>query len=191
MRHDMTAKLNVVYGQIKKEDYRGAEESLKKLGAEWRNYLEIPGDTGNEGMNAALIRAIHECREKEIRFHYAILGNMAGIDILDMGNLAYNLLQNGIEACSREEQGRELEIVVRKEGDILEIETDNTIPGSVLKNNPLLKTSKREKEKHGFGMESIQEIVERYHGSYGCWEEKGRFLQRLTLIINSEQKEKS
>ncbi len=191
MRHDMTAKLNVVYGQIKKEDYKGAEESLKKLGVEWGNYLEIPGDTGNEGMNAALIRAIHECREKEIRFHYAILGNMAGIDILDMGNLAYNLLQNGIEACSREEQGCELEIVVRKEGDILEIETDNTIPGSVLKKNPLLKTSKREKEKHGFGMESIQEIVERYHGSYGCWEEKGRFLQRLTLIINSEQKEKS
>ncbi len=190
MRHDMGAKLNVVYGQMKKGAYKEAEESLKKLGAEWGSYQEIPADTGNEGMNAALLRTIQECREKEIRFHYAILGNVSGIDSLDMGNLVHNLLQNGIEACCREGQERELEIVVRREKDGIEIETDNTITGSVLEKNPLLKTSKKEKEKHGFGMESIREIVERYQGSYGCQEENGRFLQRITLKTESGKQER-
>lgn len=181
MRHDMGAKINVVYGQMKKGAYKEAEENLKKLGAEWGNYQELPADTGNEGMNAALLRAIQECREKEIQFHYAVLGNISGVDSLDMGNLVHNLLQNGIEACCREGQRRELEIVVRREGDWIEIETDNTATVPILEMNPLLKTSKKEKEKHGFGMESIWEIVGRYQGSYGCREENGRFLQRILL----------
>ena len=187
MRHDMSAKLSVVYMQMKKGAYEDAEKSLKKLGAEWGEYLEIPDDTGNEGLNAALIKSIHECREKGIRFHYAVLGNVNGIDSLDMGNLVHNLLQNGIEACSRQGQEREMEIVVRRDRDMIEIEMDNTAQEYVLKKNPLLKTSKKEKEKHGFGMESIREIVERYHGNYELWEEKGHFFQRITLKIKCEQ----
>lgn len=70
----------------------------------------------------------------------------------------------------------------------IEIETDNTITGSVLEKNPLLRTSK--KEKHGFGMESIREIVERYRGSYGYQEENGRFLQRITLKTESGKQER-
>lgn len=182
MRHDLSAKLNVIYDQIKKEDYAEAEESLKKLGAEWDDYLEIPDDTGNEGLNAALIRACHECREKEIRFHYAVLGNVDGIDSLDMGNLVHNLLKNGIEACS-EEKGQEIEIVVRKEENVIELEIDNTISVSVLETNPLLKTSKKQKDLHGFGLESIREVVNRYHGSYSLWEEEKNLIQRITLRI--------
>lgn len=99
LRHDMSAKVNVVYGLLRKQAYKEAEESLKRIADEWEDYLEIPEETGNEGLNAALIRAIHECREKDIRFHYAVLGNVSGVDSLDMGNLIHNLLKNGIEAC--------------------------------------------------------------------------------------------
>ena len=99
-----------------------------------------------------MIRAIHECREKDIRFHYAVLGNVSGVDSLDMGNLIHNLLKNGIEACDQVK-------------------------------NPSFKTSKIEKEKHGFGMETIQRIVDDYQGSYFVWEEGKRLLQRITLKI--------
>lgn len=183
MRHDMSAKLNVVYAQMKKGAYEDAEESLKKMGAEWSDYAELPDDTGNEGLNAALIKAVHECRERNIRFHYAVLGSAEGIDSLDMGNLAHNLLQNGIEACSKDGKNRELEIVVRRDGSMIEMELDNTIADSVLENNPSFKTSKKEKDKHGFGIESIRKIVERYAGSYEAWEENGRLLQRITLKV--------
>lgn len=43
MRHDMSAKLSVVYMQMKKGAYEDAEKSLKKLGAEWGG---ISGNTG-------------------------------------------------------------------------------------------------------------------------------------------------
>ena len=177
----MGSKINVVYAQMKKKAYQEAEENLKKMGAEWSDYLEIPEDTGNEGLNAALIKASHACREKNIRFHYAVLGNINGIDSLDMGNLIYNLLKNGIEACERVQSQRELELVIRRDRELVEIEVDNTIQEPLMKFNPLFQTSKKEKEKHGFGMETIREIVERYHGNYTLWEEGTRLLQRITL----------
>lgn len=183
LRHDMGAKVNVVYEQLRKKDYQEAEENLKRIGDEWEDYLEIPEETGNEGLNAALIRAIHECRGKDIRFHYAVLGSVSGVDSLDMGNLIHNLLKNGIEACDKVQGKRELEIVIRRDGFMVEIEIDNTIQDSVMDWNPLFKTSKIEKEKHGFGMETIRRIVEYYDGDYIAWEEGERLLQRITLKI--------
>ncbi|MFW5672112.1 MAG: GHKL domain-containing protein [Acetivibrio ethanolgignens] len=181
LRHDMGAKVNVVYEQLRKKDYQEAEENLKRIGDEWEDYLEIPEETGNEGLNAALIRAIHECRGKDIRFHYAVLGSVSGVDSLDMGNLIHNLLKNGIEACDKVQGKRELEIVIRRDGFMVEIEIDNTIQDSVMDWNPSFKTSKIEKEKHGFGMETIRRIVEYYDGDYIAWEEGERLLQRITL----------
>ena len=56
LRHDMSAKVNVVYGLLRKQAYKEAEESLKRIADEWEDYLEIPEETGNEGLNAALIK---------------------------------------------------------------------------------------------------------------------------------------
>ena len=86
--------------------------------------------------NAALIKAVQECREKGIRFRYVVMGRPDRIDSMDMGTLLYNLLSNGIEACMAVETERELELVVREEDGTTEIFMENTISGSVLKNNP-------------------------------------------------------
>lgn len=58
------------------------------------------------------------------------------MDSLDMGNLINNLLSNGIEACLECEQEKELEIVIRREKENLEIEVENTIKESVLEKTP-------------------------------------------------------
>ncbi|MFQ9648825.1 MAG: GHKL domain-containing protein [Enterocloster sp.] len=54
------------------------------------------------------------------------------------------------------ETERELELVVREEDGTTEIFMENTISGSVLKNNPNLESRKQDKRYHGFGMESIR-----------------------------------
>ena len=68
MKHDMKIKLETIYGLLEKEEYEEAKLCLRRLGAEWGNSLELPGDTGNEGLNAALMKATQRCREKEVRF---------------------------------------------------------------------------------------------------------------------------
>lgn len=140
-------------------------------------------------MDAALVKAIPKCKEKEIRFHYIILGRPDKIETMDMGKLMNSLLDNGIEACMEAGESRELELLVRvnSEGK-LEIQLENSIAASVLENNPEMKSTKRKVFQHGFGMENISEIVNKYHGSYERWEEDKMFFQRI--LVGSADGEK-
>lgn len=183
-RHDMSGKLDVLYRLLRKEKYEEASEYVKGMGEELEMCLEIPQDTGNEGLNAALMRAAQKCKEEGIEFHYVVFGKPEKVDNMDMGRLTWGLLENGIEACQRMEDAleeREIEIVVRELDGEIEIQMNNSIGESVLKNNFNLKSQKSEKLRHGFGMESIHNLIEKYCGSYICREEEGKFIQRVIL----------
>lgn len=171
MRHDMKIKLDTIYALLEKEGYEEAKMCVRKLGAEWEKSFELPRDTGNEGLNAALMKAAQRCQEKNVRFHYVVIGRPTEIDSMDMGNLVDNLLKNGIEACEGQDGTGQVEIVIRKENGVVEINVENTISESVLRANPKMKSRKPGKDRHGFGMESIRKIIGLYHGEYSCWEE--------------------
>jgi len=189
----MEVKLDTIYGLLEKEGYEEAKMYVRKLGAECDGCMELPRDTGNRGLNAALMKAAQRCRQKNIRFHYVVLGRPVEIDCMDMENLVDNLLKNGIEACKSMDGKGQVEIVIRKENGIIEIEVESTIKESVLKTNPKMKSTKKEKDRHGFGMESIRKIIELYHGEYVCWEELEAntlwFVQSIYLNIQKSLEE--
>lgn len=193
MRHDMKIKLDTIYALLEKEGYEEAKMCVRRLGAEWESKLELPRDTGNEGLNAALMKAAQRCQEKGIRFHYVVIGKLVEIDSMDMGNLVDNLIKNGIEACEGQGGTGQVEIVIRKENGVVEIETENTIKESVLETNPKMKSTKSRQERHGFGMESIRKIISLYHGEYRCWEELDDhvlwFSQSICLKIQNSLEE--
>lgn len=93
----------------------------------------------------------------------------------------YNLLKNGIEASEGADGERELEIIIRKDESGTEIEVMNSIRESVVRGNPQMKSHKKEKMTHGFGLESICKIIEKYQGEYVYWEENGMFIQNIFL----------
>ena len=131
------------------------------------------------------MKTIPKCREMGIHFCYVILGKPERIDSIVLGDLMDNLLCNGMEACQDLSGTREMELVVRNQGRGLEICLENSIGESVLENNPKFASRKQEKERHGFGMESICRIVEEHNGIYEYWEEKegeeNRFCQCIYL----------
>ncbi len=184
-RHDMQGKLDVLYRMQKSGKYAEVEAYMEKLCSGLRNYLELPQPTGNEGLDAALIKMIPKCKERGIHFCYVILGKPERIDSIVLGDILDNLLCNGMEACQNLSGPREMELVIRGRMDGLAICLENSIGESVLEKNPCFVSHKREKERHGFGMESISRIVEEYEGTYEYWEEKkeedSRFCQRFYL----------
>lgn len=184
-RHDIQRELDILYRMQKNGKYAEVEEHMEKLCSGLQDYPELPQPTGNEGLDAALIKTIPKCRERGIRFCYVIMGKPEWIDSIALGNILYNLLSNGMEACQNLDGLREMELVIRCRMDGLEIYLENSIKESVLEKNPQFISHKREKERHGFGMESICRIVEEYAGTYEYWEEQdeesGRFCQRIYL----------
>lgn len=180
-RHDMQGALGVLYRMQKNGKYEEVENYMEKLYGDLKNYPELPQDTGNEGLDAALMKTIPKCREKGIHFCYVVLGKPWEIDSMVLGNLMDNLLSNGMEACFKVNGTKEMELMVRSLDTGLEIYLENSIEESVMAHNPKLTSCKPEKEKHGFGMESIYHIVEEYEGTYEYWEEEKAFCQRIYL----------
>ncbi len=184
-RHDMQGELDVLYRMQKNGKYAEVEAHMERLCSGLRGCPELPQPTGNEGLDAALMKMIPGCRERGIRFCYVIMGKPGRIDSIALGNILDNLLCNGMEACRNLTGSREMELVIRSRMDGLEIYLENSIGESVLEKNPRFVSHKRDKEQHGFGMESISRIVEEHEGTYECWEEKkeegSRFCQRIYL----------
>ena len=183
IRHDMNGRLDVLYYLLKKQHYEEVQSYIKEMHSVMTHYPELPKETGNTGLNAALIKAAQECREKGIRFHSSILGSPDKIDSMDMGVLLYNLFNNGIEACMeiQPEKERRLELVLMERKNETELQLLNSIGHSVLLDNPNLRSRKKDSEYHGFGMDSIYRIIKKYHGEYGCREEEDCFIQMITL----------
>lgn len=180
-RHDMNGRLEVLYRLQKKGNYAEVERELEKACEKFLQYPELPQETGNEGLNAALIRAISKCRNERIRFYYIVMGKPDKIDNVDMGTLMCNLFDNGIEACVQCANERVMEVMLRSEDEKTEIRLENSVREEVLKNNPNLISSKKSMYRHGFGMETIYGVIEKYQGEYSCFDEEGRFVQEICL----------
>ena len=183
-RHDMQGELDILYRMQKNGKYAEVQTYLEKLCSGLRDYPELPQPTGNEGLDAALIKMIPKCRERGNHFCYVIMGKPERIDSIALGNILDNLLCNGMEPCQDLGGLREMELAIRCRMDGMEIYLENSIEEPVLEKNPRFVTHKREKERHRFGMESICRIVEEHEGIYEYWEEKkgdSRFCQRIYL----------
>ena len=183
-RHDMNGKLEVLYRLQNKGCFQEVEKNIEQLCEELKQYPELPRETGNEGLNVALMKAIVRCKDEGIKFCYVVLGKADKIDSIDMGNMMWNLFSNGIEACQKVQNERIMEVVVRDGREETEIRFENSVQESVLSQNPRLQSKKTHVEKHGFGMETIYMLVEKYHGEYSCWEEENRFIQEIYLKHN-------
>lgn len=182
-RHDMQGELEVLYRLQKNGKYAEVEAYIEKMCSGLKDFPDLPQPTGNEGLDAALIRTVPLCQKRGIRFRYAVLGSPERIDSMTLGRLMDNLLRNGMEACQEIDGEREIELVVHSWKDGLEIYMENSIGESVLKNNSELSSRKRDKERHGFGMENIFRTVKVFDGIYKYWEEEGenRFCQCIYL----------
>lgn len=180
-RHDMSGRLTTIYRLQRSGQYREAEEILEKLCGEFGSLPELAQPTCSNGLNTALVKALARCRDMGIRFSYVVLGRPDIIDDMDMESLMWNLLSNGIEACQQAEEPRTLHVFFHVKETCLNIRIENTIAKSVLENNPQLHSTKENKERHGFGMETVYRVLEKYRGDYLCREENNFFVQELCL----------
>lgn len=180
-RHDMLGQLSVLYCMQKNGKYDEVELYLEKLCTDLKKCPELPQHTGNEAIDAVLMKAVGKCKEKDIHFCYVILGKTWKIDNLELGNLMNNLLNNAIEACEKVSGKKEIELTMRALESGIEIYLENSICESVLGHNPNFISKKKEKQQHGFGMKTIYAIVEKYHGTYQYWEEEKTFCQSVFL----------
>lgn len=180
-RHDFKNVILLIKELIRDEQYNKATEMIDKYSEGYKNnnLTEIVSD--NIVLNYLLNRKINQCREAGIDMACYILGNIAGVDDMDLYILLENLCDNAIEAAGQCEKPS-IKLQIAEDNASMYIDIGNTTKGNVLNNNPHMNTTKKDKNMHGFGIMNIRDIIDKYNGNINYEQQGDNYLMcRCTL----------
>ena len=123
--------------------------------------------TGIEPIDALITAKLQIMKEKNIQFSNSIyISEHNYLDILDFCVLLGNLMDNAIEASAKVSvQERFINLCIRQQMNYISINVSNAVNENITIEENKIITTKMHKEVHGFGLESVKEIVKKYNGN--------------------------
>lgn len=180
VEHDFKHHLLCVLGNIENGDIESAQSYLRRLLCEYEtnifNYISVD----NSAVNSILNLKIGRCRANGIDIKVEVESDFSYFNEIDLCVLLANLLDNAIEA-SENVNAPQIKVTIKNEKNYLCIMIKNKIEHSVLDKNEHLRTTKADKTRHGLGLYSISQIVEKYDGIKNYYEKNGFFTADIWL----------
>lgn len=180
LNHDLKHYLTVVLGLLVNENYEEAKQKVIELIG---NRMEIAMVlyTASDCINAVLNDKLLACRKKDIDLRIQVSGTVGENQDLHVAIILANLLDNAIEAA--EKNGSRTVILDMYEiKGMYTIVVKNQIRSSVLKANPKLSTTKRNKVMHGYGLKSVKFLLHELEGKLVLDEEDGWFISQASFV---------
>lgn len=182
-------------------DFKNHMLAVNQLLQEWRNeealeyiqtYIDMSiainhrVDSGCKIVDIIVNYKITEAADKNIDFTYEInyIGAICISDI-DMCALLANLLDNAIEACEKlQGEKRWIYLKIKKQNEMLFIWIDNSMKKGKIEKNKFFETSKENKELHGLGMKSIDNVIQKYDGHKEYEIQKDKFQVYISIPLD-------
>ncbi len=139
--------------------------------------------TGNTILDTVLTEKSLLCNQKHITLTCIADGKqLEFMDAMELYTLFGNALDNAIEGVQDlPEEERVVSLLLHQKAGLIFVQIENRYQGEIVMKDGLPVTSKQDKNYHGFGVKSIIQIVERYHGFVTIEAEEHIFLLRLTF----------
>lgn len=122
--------------------------------------------TDNEVLDAILNDVRRHCEKEKIMFSCIVnCSNIDFIDIVDLGVLLGNMLDNATEAAVKlPEENRVVDLKLLTDENYFRIAEKNTFTGELHITNGDIVSTKPKDGYHGFGTQSMKYIVDKYNG---------------------------
>lgn len=146
-------------------------------------------ETGNEILDTVLTEKSLICSKHEIELSCIADGKqLAFMDPVDLYTLIGNALDNAIEAVlPLSAAERLIRLRVQEKAGLVFLQIENPYGGALELRDGLPMTHKEDKQNHGFGLKSIRDIGEKYHGFLKLKTENGQFVLLLTFPLCEQQ----
>lgn len=146
-------------------------------------------ETGNEILDTVLTEKSLICAQREIALSCMADGEqLAFLDPVDLYTLVGNALDNAIEATELlPPEERSIRLRVQEKAGLVFFQIENPYPGTLELRDGLPLTRKEDKQDHGFGLKSIRDVGEKYHGLLTLETEGGLFVLRLSFPLCEQQ----
>jgi hypothetical protein len=181
MRHDFRDNYSALYTLLADGNVQSAKQHIEK---HLDNLVKTETfvRTENDIVNAVINSKLSAARSFGIEATCLSISDFHEIDDIDLCRLLSNMLENAITACnSSQREVKQIYLKISSDEYKYIFNLKNTIDASVLKKNPTLKTTKKEKSAHGYGTKIIGDIAKKYHGKCDFYEEDGFFCCSVTL----------
>jgi len=142
--------------------------------------------TGNDVLDILLTEKKLYCDSRNIKFTLVANGKLLSfMDDMDLYSLLGNAISNAIESVSQltDNNKKHISLKIHQVGSLVSIHVENYYSGDVRFENGLPQTSKNTYY-HGFGMKSMERIVNSYQGTMNITAENGLFKLDILLPIN-------
>lgn len=141
--------------------------------------------SGNAITDAIINCKCAEAAALNIAFRFtANLHDPVSIDPIDICGVLANQIDNAFDACAKiaAVENRSVNVEIKQVKDIAFFKVDNTVESDPFENNKNLKSTKQGVEiHHGFGLENIRSIAEKYNGYMRTEYLDGRFFSSVSL----------
>ena len=164
INHNLNNILIILQSHLEKEEYEKAKDYIEQNLKTHVEAYQALTHTGIAAIDGALNAHIQSIKEKDIQYDEDIskilhLGSIVPGDLALIISLA---LDNAKEACENIDGEKHISLKLQSKQTHVILYIENSIPEG---SHPSFhKTSKKDKIAHGFGVSSIKEMAERYHG---------------------------
>lgn len=180
MRHEFSNHLLVMDALMQSRQYDEMRSYFQSVSDNMER-LQNSVRCGNSVVDALLSRKLMAAEERRIPFHIdAALPSHLALDCADLCSVLFNLIDNALEASEKLSRP-EVWLRMRKNKNYICITVENAVDGDILRENPQMRTTKAEKERHGLGLAIVREIVEKYDGRFRVAIDGNRFVAQALL----------
>lgn len=168
---------------MKKKDYSKLEDYIGNISDGLDAQLDMV-DTNNDVVNAILNAKYYEAIKNDVLFVLKI-NDLSDIKVSDedIVTILSNLLDNAIEVAKQCNVGkRTVKIKLLSEDDVLTIAVSNTYKTEpMLTEDGYIRTTKNNKEEHGWGIRNIVATLEKYDAEYIIDYKNGEFVFSIMM----------
>lgn len=165
LRHDLKHHISVLENLIQTNNNESALQYLRST-FDFITYADEYAKSGNTEIDSILNYKIHEAKKQKIEVDLNLhIPEKLNIQPFDLVAVLGNLLDNAIEATSKLEEDKKIKISVELERNVLYVSVTNPFHGELLYKDNKLKTTHKDEENHGLGLNSVQKSIEKYNGT--------------------------
>lgn len=175
VRHDMNNHLTALQGLLEGNHTEKAIFYLRELSRRSEEGGAATRISGNETANIVISAKKRRMEQQGIRFEIqAALPEKLSVTDVDLCALIGNALDNAAEAAALAAD-RWVSLKIKYEKGMLMIQVENSFGSDPIPEGAGFCTTKQDKNAHGFGLKSMQEITERYQGFLQTKAEEEKF----------------
>lgn len=187
--HDLNNHLNVLYQFLEEGEMDEAKEYIREISQPIQKLTKTVW-TGVDVVDVIISSKVEKMRNKGIFWDInAEFPKNTNIQPYDLCTILSNLLDNAVEAVERTEKPGNISLTIRKINYFLMIQITNSCAGENGSFDVLPKTTKEDKAMHGWGLQNVQETVQKYGGTLKFRQEENQFIVDVMMFFDDGTEE--